>query len=153
MKERKVSMHWLNDLPRVTMQKGHQNIWSTLYQQGSLFYRILPHSFSASVETYLSKWEGHMGVLMVVRLPSVASPQSLKSTFLGCLGVTVSWASNSWFPLMSWSQGCESELHVRLHNKRGVCLSFFLSFSFCPSGSCCLSLSLSQRNLKKPLKK
>ena len=37
-----------------------------------------------------------------------------------------SWASESWFPLRSWYQGCGIEPCVRLHAKLGACLRYSL---------------------------
>ena len=72
----------------------------------------------------------------------------------GRLGVSVSWAYDSWFWLRSWSQGHEIEPWGRLCAEHGACLRFsfspsvplpcFCSLSLSLSLSCSLSLSLKQ---------
>ena len=57
-----------------------------------------------------------------------------------CLGGSVGWASNSWFPLRSWSQGCEIEPRDELGSQIRVCLRVSLFNSLCPS-PCSFSLS------------
>ena len=53
---------------------------------------------------------------------------------MGGLGGWIGWASESWFQLRSWSQGCGIEFRVGLCTDHGACLGFSLSLS--------LSLSL-----------
>ena len=74
-------------------------------------------------------------------------PLPWKYTKQGCLGGSVSWASNSWFQLRPWSWGCGMELCVRVcHAERGACLGFPFSLPLPISRTCqrAYSLSLSQ---------
>ena len=59
------------------------------------------------------------------------------------LGGSVSWASDSWSWLRSWTQGGEIAPCIGLRAHWGVCLRFSLSLSLCPSPLVC-SLSPSQ---------
>ena len=52
---------------------------------------------------------------------------NFKIYFKGHLGGSVSWASDSWFWLRSWSQYCGMESCVRLCSEQGACLGFPLS--------------------------
>ena len=57
----------------------------------------------------------------------------IKVIFRGTLKLTVSvsLASDSWFQLRSWSQGCGFKPCIQLPAQCGVCLRFSLIFSLC----------------------
>ena len=63
--------------------------------------------------------------------------------FLGHPADSISWVSDSWFQLRSWSQGPGIEFYFGLCTQQRVCLRFFLSFCLSPS------LSLKTQPLKK----
>ena len=56
-----------------------------------------------------------------------------KFIFEGHLGGSVSWASNSWLQLRSWSQGCGIEPCVGLWAEHGACLRFSLPLPLTPA--------------------
>ena len=68
--------------------------------------------------------------------------EALKGEDEGCLGASVSWASDSWFPLRSWSQGHGIKPQVGLCVECGACSRFSLFLSLGPSPPLALSLSL-----------
>ena len=73
----------------------------------------------------------------------------MKTLFRGCLGGTVSWASDSWFWLRSWS----SDHGIQPLVGHGVCLrlSLPLSLPLSPAHAHSLSLKLKQNFIKDPL--
>ena len=46
---------------------------------------------------------------------------------------SVSWASDSWFWLRSWSHSWDTEPRIGLHAEHRACLRFSFSLSLCPS--------------------
>ena len=99
------------------------------------------------------RWKMHnISINSLIQIHNIYEPEiylaiEVFTGFSGCLGNSVDWASNSWSPLMSWSQGCEIKPSIRLRAGWRACLNFSLSLCLSHSPSLCLSLSQKKKFL------